>query len=489
MSKGNVEQFLEALGAFESGKASGDPLQYSAQNQYTNATGKYQFTEVIFLDLGYYNSDGNNYDGNFNGSWTGKNGVSSLDSWKAKAAVQETAIREAFNKNYGYVNDGLSNQGINSIDQYLANSANQVIKTVKFYQLNNDRTDFLKDAQGNRIINTQQVSISLSGILAGAHLRGGYGIAEILVKLNNQKQFDFTASEFNLDYYKTYIVDEINTPVFKYLNDFGGYDVKKADFSLGSYGNTTDYVLYGTPNNNTINGGSGNDKINGGSGYDSLIGGRGNDILDGGSGNDILDGGEGNDILRGTNQNSSFRSDVDTLTGRQGADTFVLGTYLSNGINDIFYSGSGVAHITDFNRTQGDKIQVAGNKVDYSIRYNNGNAYIYYKGNEIAKVFKNTNLCLASDFQFLSPSIEIFEKSNYQGKSLKLSPGRYDYNYISTYFGNDILSSLKVSNGLSVRLYDNGDFQGKTLNITSNTSYVGNSFNDLTSSIEVTPIF
>ncbi len=273
MAKGNFEQFLEALGAFESAKPSGDSLQYIANNPNTNATGKYQFTEVIFADLGYYNAiDNNLYDGVFNGTWTGKNGVTSLNSWTVNPAAQETAIREAFSKNYGYVNSGLSAKGITSIDGYLSNAANQGAKTVKYYKLNKDRTDFEKDASGNRIIYTQQITISLSGILAGAHLRGGSGVAEVLGQLNNKSSIDFTASQFDLSYYKTNLLDEINTPIFKYLDDFGNYTVTNADFTLSSYGNATNYVLYGTLNNDTINGGSGNDTINGGAGNDILIG-------------------------------------------------------------------------------------------------------------------------------------------------------------------------------------------------------------------------
>jgi Ca2+-binding RTX toxin-like protein len=251
------EQFLEELGASESAKPSGDSLQYSAKNPKTNATGKYQFTEVIFADLGYYNADNNLYDGVFNGTWTGKNGVTSLNSWTTNPAAQETAIREAFFKNYGYINSGLSAKGITSIDGYLSNAANQGAKTVKYYKLNVARTDFDKDDSGNRIIYTQQITISLSGILAGAHLRGGLGVAEVLGQLNNKSLIDFTAAQFHLDYYKTNLLDEINTPIFEYLDDFGNYTVTNADFNLSSYGNATNYVLYGTLNNDILNGGDG----------------------------------------------------------------------------------------------------------------------------------------------------------------------------------------------------------------------------------------
>jgi hypothetical protein len=276
-SSTTFEQFLEKLGVFESQKPSGDSLQYSAKNLKTNATGKYQFTEVIFADLGYYNADNNLYDGVFNGTWTGKNGVTSLNSWTTNPAAQETAIREAFFKNYGYINFGLSAKGITSIDGYLSNAANQGAKIVKYYTLNIDRNDFEKDDSGNRKIYTQQITISLSGILAGAHLRGAFGAAEVLGQLNNKSLIDFTAAQFNLNYYKTNLLDEINTPIFDY---FGNHTVTNADFTLSSYGNATNYVLYGTLNNDTINGGSGNDTLNGGAGND-ILNGAGNDILNG----------------------------------------------------------------------------------------------------------------------------------------------------------------------------------------------------------------
>ena len=327
MAKGNFEQFLEALGAFESGKPSGDSLQYSAKNPNTNATGKYQFTEVIFADLGYYNAD-TSFDGVFNGTWTGKNGVTSLNSWTTNPAAQETAIREAFFKNYGYINSGLSAKGITSIDGYLSNAANQGAKTVKYYKLNAARTDFDKDASGNRIIYTQQITISLSGILAGAHLRGGTGVAEVLGQLNNKSLIDFTATQFDLNYYKTNLSDEINTPIFKYLDDFGNYTVTNADFTPSSYGNATNYVLYGTLNNDTINGGSGNDTLNGGAGSDTLIG---DSIGSFGSGSTTYGTGGYRDNTRYLSADLNKDSAADLIEIWQNGNNFASTTWLNNG--------------------------------------------------------------------------------------------------------------------------------------------------------------
>jgi len=87
--------------------------------------------------------------------------------------------------------------------------------------------------------------------------------------------------------------------------------------------------------NDVINGQGGNDRIDGKSGNDHLRGGTGNDTLIGGAGNDTLVGGTGNDIL----------------TGGTGADRFLYNTSAA-----FATSAVGVDTITDFNRSQGDKI-------------------------------------------------------------------------------------------------------------------------------------
>ncbi|MBX9258234.1 FG-GAP repeat protein [Desmonostoc muscorum CCALA 125] len=87
--------------------------------------------------------------------------------------------------------------------------------------------------------------------------------------------------------------------------------------------------------NDVINAQGGNDIINGNSGDDLLRGGEGDDILIGGQGNDTLVGGKGNDVL----------------IGGVGADFFA---YNSDG--EFTTAVFGVDTITDFNRSEGDKI-------------------------------------------------------------------------------------------------------------------------------------
>lgn len=189
--KGNFQSMLEALGAFESGFPSGDPRQYTSENTL-GFMGKYQFGEPLLTDLGYYQASvyyGNGADKNYwRGSWTGKRGISSKEQFLNSRDVQEAAIREAFNLNLQRVNGALAAQG-QSINNYLGQQ-----KT-------------FNDGGASKTI-----TISLSGILAGAHLRGAYGVADLLLK--NQPSHD-----------------EYGTSILKYVEEYGGYNVSPADFS------------------------------------------------------------------------------------------------------------------------------------------------------------------------------------------------------------------------------------------------------------------
>lgn len=357
MSIGNFEQFLEALGEFESGRPSGDPEQYEAVNEFTGATGKYQFTQILMQDLDYYQNDSELFDNIWDGEFLGKNGIISYESWKNNPAVQETGIRESFFTNYGYVNAVLSENNIPTLDTtFLAN--NQDTKTIRFYKLNEERTDFERDVNGQPVLNEDpnltQVNLSLSGIIAGAHLRGGFGVGEVISELDGKNVIDFTdTTTFDIEYYKIFLYDEINTSVFKYINDFGDYDAQKSDFILDSYGDAQNYVLFGTLNQNLIEGDDGNDRLYGLQGDDTLNGGNGNDTLDGGFGFDRLDGGSGIDTVtydffsgnvnanlangevtfpdNSSNTNESIIN-VENLIGAQGNDSLV-GNSADNDLN------------------------------------------------------------------------------------------------------------------------------------------------------------
>lgn len=104
--------------------------------------------------------------------------------------------------------------------------------------------------------------------------------------------------------------------------------------------------LYGGSGNDTLRGGDARDDLYGNLGQDTLIGGAGKDRMTGGDGNDTLNGGADADILVGG-------SGSDGLTGGSGADMFVYAAR-----SDSTVGSDGRDTVLDFNRTEGDKIDL-----------------------------------------------------------------------------------------------------------------------------------
>jgi Ca2+-binding RTX toxin-like protein len=123
-------------------------------------------------------------------------------------------------------------------------------------------------------------------------------------------------------------------------------------------GNTNDNFLWGYGGNDYLEGGVGNDNLYGGDGDDNLAGGENRDLLYGGNDQDTLLGGNGDDYLFGESGNDKLLggTDKDTLVGGVGNDTLLGGTQA-----DTFYflrPNEGADFIQDFNRAEGDKIQI-----------------------------------------------------------------------------------------------------------------------------------
>lgn len=144
----------------------------------------FQFGEALLIDLGYYKDD--TYYGagaatnTWDGTWTGKNGVNSLDDFMTKQA-QTVAIQEAFGYNLQILQNQLGVYG-KSLDDFIGQS--------RTYTQNGQQVT---------------VTLSLTGILAASHLRGAWGTAALLL--------DNAVS-----------TDENGTSILKYIEQFGGYE-------------------------------------------------------------------------------------------------------------------------------------------------------------------------------------------------------------------------------------------------------------------------
>ena len=164
--------------AFEAGELTLTDLQYSSEN-FLGFVG-YQFGEPILIDLEYYEFDATPGTNDFTGTFTGKNGVNSLDDLKTN--IQEQIILDEFQLNLDRIETGLGNAG-QSLGDFIG------------------RTVTVTDTDGTQA----QVELSLTGILASAHLRGAFGTLDFL--LNS------VAS-----------ADEIGTSNVQFIEQFGGFD-------------------------------------------------------------------------------------------------------------------------------------------------------------------------------------------------------------------------------------------------------------------------
>ncbi|MEH6527025.1 MAG: hypothetical protein V7723_13200 [Sneathiella sp.] len=196
----------------------------------TNSLGfvGFQFGEALLIDLGYYDDDffyGSGASSNtWDGSWTGKNGANSLEDFMTQD-VQDIAIQDAFGHNLEIIQNGLAAQG-KTLEQFIGQT-------------------------GSYTQNGQEVSVelTLTGILAAAHLRGAYGLLDLL-------QGGAVSS------------DEFGTSILQYIEEFGGFDAPMASELIADYraGKTGDEGL-GTPDGtSTSPGGSPNGDANTSSG-------------------------------------------------------------------------------------------------------------------------------------------------------------------------------------------------------------------------------
>ncbi|MBW4615052.1 MAG: pre-peptidase C-terminal domain-containing protein [Desmonostoc vinosum HA7617-LM4] len=185
-----------------------------------------------------------------------------------------------------------------------------------------------------------------------------------------------------------------------------GNDTLIGDLTSGGFGNDIlkggkgDDRLFAGDGDDQLSGGEGKDQLNGDIGNDSLEGGNGDDIVFGGIGDDVVKGNNGADVVIGGGGNDSLaggigsdrligvdpflpnlnygQGEIDSLTGGQNDDVFVLGDVIDNA-NVVYYNdGNGksqgtkdYALIKDFGLVNNsfnrgvDKIQLSGSSSDY----------------------------------------------------------------------------------------------------------------------------
>ncbi|MEO1199154.1 MAG: hypothetical protein AAFX39_07960 [Pseudomonadota bacterium] len=176
-----------------------DVMSYRSMNAFGFVG--YQFGEALLIDLGYYDDDVYYLNGastnTWDGTWTGKNGATSLEAFMT-AEVQDRAMYDAFGFNLSVIENQLGAAG-RDLDEFLGETATYV-------------------RNGEQL----SVELTLTGVLAAAHLRGAWAVADLLLS-------------------GTLSFDEFGTSILQYVEQFGGYDSPSieqliADWEAGKTG-------------------------------------------------------------------------------------------------------------------------------------------------------------------------------------------------------------------------------------------------------------
>jgi hypothetical protein len=90
---------------------------------------------------------------------------------------------------------------------------------------------------------------------------------------------------------------------------------------------------------------------------------------------------------------------------------------------------------------------------------------------------------LIRDYSQSDLTAMIYQHGHFGGLGQELGVGRYTMSQLT--IGNDQLSSLRVPEGLVVTLYEHENFAGRSKSFVADAAWVGDDFNDITSSITV----
>lgn len=168
-----LEAFLTALSMMESDG------NYQIVNTL-NYLGAYQFGEAALTDLGFVNYDGDAYDNNYGGGWTGKHGVHSAEDFLRDTNAQDRAANEWLELMWSYIE-------LHNIDGYAWREVGGVVLTP-------------------------------SGMLAATHLLGPESLAR------------YIQSDGTID-----LRDPYGTPIEKYIVRLADYDIPFAPAAPGGF--------------------------------------------------------------------------------------------------------------------------------------------------------------------------------------------------------------------------------------------------------------
>ncbi|BAY65678.1 hypothetical protein NIES22_57850 [Calothrix brevissima NIES-22] len=314
-------------------------------------------------------------------------------------------------------NDGFGNQdSLSGIDHIIGSQFNDTIVGDNFW------ANTLQGGAGNDSLNGLGGNDTLIGGAGDDTLIGGAG-NDTLLGGDGEDTGDYSSATQGINV-------TLGGSGFATNDGFGNQDsLSGIDHIIGSQFNDT--IVGDNFWANTLQGGAGNDSLNGLGGNDTLIGGAGNDTLWGHEGNDLLNGEQGNDwltgewgrdivrggdgddvVLGGAEANDDSANDTlfggagndfldgeqgnDVLTGDAGADRFSF--------RNAYYGND---TITDFNRSQGDRIDIRFGATSLSqFNYNISNGALMFEVNgnfvngdpiQFATLQNNPNFIVAQD--------------------------------------------------------------------------------------------
>ncbi|MDA1090850.1 MAG: FecR domain-containing protein, partial [Proteobacteria bacterium] len=365
-------------------------------------------------------------------------------------------------------------------------------------------TTFLLDISAELTDPTETLSVTISGVPAGATLSAGTSVEDpnnpgtyiwTITNIVNADGTITTASELlnglsltppddsNEDFALTVTAtsttaagDSQSTTGTLDINMVGVADAPTLDVSVSSgipggissepaaadptpdnssghqvIGTDGDDYIDGYNREEFIDGGAGNDHIRGGGGADVIVGGEGNDYVEGGEGADDIFGGTGDDTLKGGKGSDEVYGGEgnDYIEGGEGADI------LSGGAGDDFIDG-GHLHNEDEHRddSQADTVLFTGSRDQYIITANADGSFTVldmFAGRDGTDTVINVE-----NFQFADGTID-------EGSLLATNPTTFmlDINAALTDVDGSESLSITVS-GLPVGAYltfgtDNGD--------------------------------